>query len=213
MSNIEINNDTDNESTFNSETDNESTYNSETDNESTYNSETDNQTDNESTYNSETDNESTYDSEDEEINYNLYQPEEISLTKYNIVICEKYNTQFHGMSTDDIIYHYLTHIRYKRFNFNEMKNIIRCVLTRSKIEIAECIYLPSQYCISILKTFWIKLIQRKWKNILKQRENIIKKRYNINSIIYRELHGKWPIDCLNYPRLKGMLSNLLRTSF
>jgi hypothetical protein len=193
--NNDTDNDTDNESTFNSETDNESTYNSETDNESTYNSE------------------STYDSEDEEINYNLYHPEEISLTKYNIVICEKYNTQIHGMSTDDIIYHYLTHIRYKRFNYNEMKNIIRCVLTRSKIEIAECIYLPSQYCISILKTFWIKLIQRKWKNILKQRENIIKKRYNINSIIYRELHGKWPIDCLNYPRLKGMLSNLLRTSF
>jgi len=202
MSNNEINNDTDNESTYDSE----------------FNNETDNQPDNETTYNSETDSESTYnsentyDSEDEEINYNFYQPEEISLTKYNIVICEKYNTQFHGISTDDIIYHYLTHIRYKRFNYNEMTNIISCVLTRSKIEIAECVYLPSQYCISILKTFWIKLIQRKWKNILKQRKNIIQKRYNINSIIYRELHGKWPIDCLIYPKLKGMLSNLSRTS-
>ena len=165
--------------------------------------------DNDINNDSDNDSDNTYDSEIEEINYDFYQPEEISLTKYNIVICEKYNMRFHDI---EINCHYLTHIRYKRFNYNDMKNIIRTVFTRSKIEIAECVYLPSQYCISILKTIWIKLIQRKWKSVFKERKNIIKKRCNIKSIIYREIHGKWPVECLIYPRLKGMLSNLSRTS-
>ena len=48
----------------------------------------------------------------------------------------------------------------------------------------------------------------KWKNIIKERENIIKKRCTLNSLRHRELTGKWPKDCLYFPQLKGMLSQL-----
>lgn len=180
----------------NIETYNQTNYNSDTDLESYYDSD-----------------ESYYNSDSEETNYNFYNPEEVSLTKYNIVICERYSLRYHHLiSTSEINYHYLTHFRFKKYRYNEMKNIIRTLLPRSTIEIAECFYLNEGFCVSILKTIWIKLIQRKWKNILKKRKNIIKKRCNLNTLKYREINGFWPRDCLNYPTLKGMLSDLSRAS-
>ena len=35
----------------------------------------------------------------------------------------------------------------------------------------------------------------------------MRKRYQPRSILYREIRGKWPEDCCNYPRLKGMLAS------
>jgi hypothetical protein len=78
-------------------------------------------------------------------------------------------------------------------------------------EIAECIYLPSYHCVAIIKTLWLKLVQRKWKNICKERKLCLLKRANPSALKYREIYGTWPNSCANYPRLKGMLSNLSRT--
>ena len=83
---------------------------------------------------------------------------------------------------------------------------------RMKTEIAQCIILPSQHNISILKTFWLRLIQRVWKKIYNERKNIIRKRSNPKAIFYREICGRWPDDCVRYPYLRGMLYNLSRTS-
>lgn len=132
---------------------------------------------------------------------NLYEPEEVSLTKFNFVVCELYNIPDCGI-------YYLTHYRFKKYDYDEADYITQDILINSRIEIAQCIYLPSQYCISILKTFWLRLIQRKWKNIINERKKILRKRCNLSSLKYIEINGKWPNDCLNYPLLKGMLSNL-----
>ena len=59
---------------------------------------------------------------------------------------------------------------------------------------------------TIVKTFWIKLIQRKWKKIYKQRKYIIKLRCNSRSIYYRQINGKWP-NRLNYlPSIKDIFT-------
>jgi hypothetical protein len=137
----------------------------------------------------------------------FYEPEEISNTKYNIVLCEKYNTSIHGEFNNFINSHYLTHFRLKELN-NDLINDIKNLNPRVRTEIAECIILPSQHNICILKTFWLRLIQRVWKKIYRERKNIIKKRSNPRAIFYREICGRWPDDCLYYPHLKGMLSNL-----
>jgi len=94
-------------------------------------------------------------------------------------------------------------------------NIITSYLNDSnfKLEIAQCIYLPTQHCISIIKTFWLKIIQRKWKNIYKERKSYILKRTNLNAIKYKEIYGRWPLHYAKYPLLKGMLSDLSRCSF
>jgi len=166
-------------------------------------------------YNSEheTDNESqtTWNESDEETindDYNdFYEPEDISNTKYNIVLCERYNKNIHGIFNDFINYHYLTHLRLKKFNNNVINDLMN-LNTRLKIEIAECIILPSQHNICILKTFWLRLIQRVWKKIYREKNNVIKKRSNPNAIFYKQIFGRWPADCLFYPHLRGMLSNL-----
>lgn len=51
------------------------------------------------------------------------------------------------------------------------------------------------------KTIWIKLIQRRWRNYLKdKRRNLMK----IKNIKYRELNGKWPPECMRRFKL-GLL--------
>jgi hypothetical protein len=169
---------------------------------------------------------------EEEYNNVFYEPEEHSLTKYTISLCELYNKILHGDDNSAVLYHYLVHCRCKildidfindiTHNMNNkyncldnqchdiFRNYIQIVLRENyvKPEITECIYLNTGHCVAILKTFWLRLVQRKWKNIMKERENIIIKRRQQKSLRYREITGKWPNDCLEFPQLKGMLFQL-----
>jgi hypothetical protein len=54
----------------------------------------------------------------------------------------------------------------------------------------------------VLKTHWLRLVQRKWKNVLQRRKNIM---CNPNYILNREITGK---SLTTLPSLRGMLSNL-----
>jgi hypothetical protein len=74
-------------------------------------------------------------------------------------------------------------------------------------EIAQCILLPSGERMCIIKTFWLKLIQRKWKQIYQKRKEIYNNRKLVSSILFREKNGRWPHNCIHIPSLKGMLSN------
>jgi len=184
---------------------------------------------------SETDSEydSEYDSDYEEYENNLiYDSEEASLTRYNIILCELYNEKVHGITTENVKTSYLVYSRFKTLDIKYIKQVrnqikneyiylhnqshdiyrnYRNIIMRDdyiKPEIAQCIYLETQECVAILKTFWIRLIQRTWKNILKKRENIIRNRCHPNSLRHREITGKWPKNCLSYPKLRGMLCML-----
>jgi len=175
-------------------------------------------------------------SDDDTSYYNImYDPEEISLTRFNIVLCELYNNKIHGTPSpnSNIEYHYLTINRYKNLDSNkinelaefvntEYNNLLYLLVSQHSIfrnylnivrqenyikpEIAECIYLPTGECVSIIKTFWIRLIQKKWKKIYKERQKIFNRRLSMQSLKYRELNGTWPPSCLHYPSIKGMLS-------
>jgi len=169
---------------------------------SNYNSQT--ETDNES-YSS--GDESEFESEDDDI---MYDPEEGSFTKYNIVLCELYNKHYHGYIDGEINNHYLTLIRFKKYDYDYINSFRVSDPSRYRLEIAECLYLPSSHCISILKTHWLKLIQRTWKKIYKDRKQTLLLRSHLNSLKYREINGRWPNNCANYPTLKGMLSGLSR---
>ncbi len=162
----------------------------------------------------------------------IYDPEEESRTKFNISLCELYNKRLHGNENSNVLYHYLVDSRYKILDMGFINDIAnnmnleyqylgnqthdiyrnyRQIITREnyvKPEITECIYLNTGHCVAILKTFWIRLIQRKWKNIMKERKIIFKKRSLPKSLRHREILGKWPDDCLKLPQIKGMLSQL-----
>jgi hypothetical protein len=159
------------------------------------------------------DNES-YNSSDEsevdesEVDDVIYEPEENSLTKYNIVLCELYNKDYHGYFDGEINEHYLALTRFKKYDNNYINSYRRSNPSRLRLEIAECLYLPSSHCVSILKTYWLKLIQRTWKKIYNYRKQTMLLRCHPNSLKYREINGRWPENCSNYPTLKGMLSGL-----
>lgn len=81
-----------------------------------------------------------------------------------------------------------------------------------KPEIGECIELFTGEQIVIIKTFWLKIIQRKWKKVFAKRQLIIKYRASPSSLSFRQLTGKWPEYCINMPGLNGLLSkNLIYT--
>ena len=65
-------------------------------------------------------------------------------------------------------------------------------------QIVEKIYGPGDYCSVIIKTHYLRLIQRKWKNIYAERKRVIALRKQPSNILYRSIHGKWPKNCSKY---------------
>tara|TARA_B100000282_G_C31735689_1_gene493310 strand:+ start:2281 stop:2988 length:708 start_codon:yes stop_codon:yes gene_type:complete len=57
----------------------------------------------------------------------------------------------------------------------------------------------------VIKTFWLKIIQRKWKKIFKMRQEILSNRLQLSSMHHREVHGNWPISLRVIPGLVGLL--------
>lgn len=181
---------------------------------------------------------SDYEDSDYEAN-DVYNPEELSATRFNIVLCELHNEMLHGLENNSAVqYHYLVSSRFKNLNTDCINDCAAMGkdqyrrLTNSRIEqgkthriyrnyasiisktnyikpeIAECVYLETQECVAVLKTVWIKLIQRKWKNVVHARREVTRKRSRPDAQHFKEINGRWPDDCLNYPSLKGMLSSL-----
>jgi hypothetical protein len=151
----------------------------------------------------------------------VYDPEEPSKTRFCIALCELFNDKIHGPGPNG---HYLVHCRYKKLHMDWISetalfgnleyqyihnqthewypNYRQIVLRPDYIkpELVECIYvLPDGHCVAIVKTFWLKIIQRAWKKVLKQRRLIQK---SLSGLRQREMTGKWP----DFPGLRGLLT-------
>tara|TARA_Y100000768_G_C23935705_1_gene662450 strand:- start:238 stop:756 length:519 start_codon:yes stop_codon:yes gene_type:complete len=77
-----------------------------------------------------------------------------------------------------------------------------------KVDIAYVEELEGEEMVGYIKTYWLRLIQRKWKKIYKKRKEIIAKRNCIKSLNTRSLTGLWPKGLLRLPTLLGMLNKL-----
>jgi hypothetical protein len=85
------------------------------------------------------------------------------------------------------------------------------IVTRSSYiepQIAECIELPTMETVAILKTMWLRIVQRKWKKICLERKRVISCRKNPINIRIREASGRWLPHCIHLPGLIGMLKEL-----
>lgn len=56
----------------------------------------------------------------------------------------------------------------------------------------------------VVKTLWISIIQRCWKNIFRKRVEIMKKRKNLYNLRYREIHGRWPNGMNHMPTISDI---------
>ena len=103
---------------------------------------------------------------------------------------------------------------YKVYHNNVKHNYIRNynnIITRCnymKPEIGEIYYLRGNECVCILKTFWLKIIQRAWKKIYKLRQQIFKLRSRPDSILYKQISGKYFETCRFMPSIRGMLAHI-----
>lgn len=177
------------------------------------------------------DDDSDSDLDSDEENELYINPDEPKRTRYNVVLCELYN-KYYG-NDKNLCYYYLNIYSLKSLNmylinklskihithYNSISNLKSLSVIKNyanivkndnyiKPQIAENIVLGSGHTICIIKTIWIKLIQRTWKKIYALRKDIIKKRCKIESLTFREITGRWPNDCINFPSLNGMISSL-----
>ena len=73
------------------------------------------------------------------------------------------------------------------------------------LEIGKIYYLNGGECVCVVKTFWLKIVQRAWKKVYKRRQQIRQRRSRPDSILYRQFSGKWPQSCDHLPCIRGML--------
>jgi hypothetical protein len=62
-----------------------------------------------------------------------------------------------------------------------------------------------EYC-AIIKTFWLKMVQRAWKKQFAKRQTIIRSRGHITAQRHFGLTGTYPRDLRNIPGLRGLLA-------
>lgn len=67
-----------------------------------------------------------------------------------------------------------------------------------------CIADDSTYNV-VIKTFWLRIVQRTWKRIYRERQEIWKKRANIMALRQREITGKFPAGLRVLPTVHGLM--------
>jgi hypothetical protein len=101
---------------------------------------------------------------------------------------------------------YTRHVNIIR-KHNLIRNYHKIIYSENYIQphIGEVVYLSSGECVCIIKTFWLRLVQRCWRRVYNEKKRVIQRRKNIQSLRFREIHGKWPNDCNYLPGLNGMI--------
>ena len=71
-----------------------------------------------------------------------------------------------------------------------------------RLEIVQADVLKGGEEVAYLKTFWLRLVQRRWRKIYQARKEILKKRSGIKVLQERQRTGKWPAHLRQLPTLK-----------
>jgi ubiquinone/menaquinone biosynthesis C-methylase UbiE len=79
-------------------------------------------------------------------------------------------------------------------NISRKHNISYQLHLAYKLHLAQCIRLPTGETVCVIKTFWLRIIQRTWKKVFKERQRVLK------NIYLRQRKGK-----VFMPSLTGML--------
>lgn len=176
----------------------------------------------------------------------------ISISKFNLVLCELHNPYIHGKTKTSCPTIDSYHMLISKFNpftgipFYEDHNLVviidseyeetiedvqeeyideyaeidlpiphptirnyENIIRRNdyiKPEIGLCVELPTGENVVIIKTYWIKIIQRAWKRLYKERREIINGQKMIESISTRKMTGLFPNKYRYLPTINGLLN-------
>ena len=135
--------------------------------------------------------------------------------KYQLAICERFRPLIHGWdenSSPNILNHYLVVECIDKNDFYsnaylEDLELIRlyhrnreCQIQLDIIQLDELT--PGLEEVAYIKTFWLRIVQRKWKKIFQERKELIKKRSQFKALKERQLTGCWPVSLRNWPEFK-----------
>jgi hypothetical protein len=79
-------------------------------------------------------------------------------------------------------------------------------LYQPRVEIMKLYILNDGTYSVVLKTHWIRLIQRHWRKALLMRKQIMKKQMHLSSLYHREIYGRFPYGMNKIPMLSGLMS-------
>jgi len=79
-------------------------------------------------------------------------------------------------------------------------------LYQPNIEIMKLSILDDGTYTVVLKTHWLRLVQRHWRKAFNMRKEMMKKQMRVSSILYREIYGRFPSDISRLPTLNGLMS-------
>ena len=98
-----------------------------------------------------------------------------------------------------------------KFNINLEHKIVRNyinIVTKDNYitpQIGQRIYLSGHECVAIIKTMWLRIVQRCWRRVYKKRMQIIREiNRNPQYLLRREYDSKWNI---RIPTIHGMFWN------
>ena len=57
----------------------------------------------------------------------------------------------------------------------------------------------------VIKTFWLRIVQRTWKRIFRERQEMWRKRMSLAALRSREISGKYPLGIRVLPTIHGMV--------
>jgi hypothetical protein len=57
----------------------------------------------------------------------------------------------------------------------------------------------------VLKTFWLRIVQRTWKRIFRERQDILRKRCSMMNLRHFELRGQHSLNLRSLPGIYGMI--------
>ena len=69
-----------------------------------------------------------------------------------------------------------------------------------------CILEDGTYSV-LLKTHWLRLVQKHWKKVYAERKRVFRGRRNLANLKHREIYGRWTNGLNYFPGLNGMLSD------
>jgi hypothetical protein len=147
--------------------------------------------------------------------------------KYELAICEIVHPLLHGIN--EINNHFLIYMSfdvnefytngYKQEERRIQRHRQRCerALQLSqkhptirqynqhyvRLELIQYIHVTvngNEYHVGVLKTFWLRIVQRRWKKIFKSRQEITKKRSSVTALYEKQLTGMWPKGLRICPR-------------
>jgi hypothetical protein len=152
----------------------------------------------------------------------------------SLAICELFHPVLHGVdenSSPDINNHFLIYTAievddfynkeyvYEEIHLRRYRNAALRLLNmhtqmhtqnnkHMRLEIVQAHELqPGQESVAILKTFWLRIVQRCWKKVFRARKELIKQRGSIRALRERARLGCWAPHLRQWPVFRLNLAN------